>query len=321
MGDKFDLRQWAEELYKPARKPKAYRKIVTAGILDVMCMDLVDIQAYREENDNMGYLLMALDAFSRKLWAIPLASKKPDVTWKAFQTILDEGAEPNKIWTDQGGEFVNALWKKQLKAAGIAVVHTFSDSKSSLVERVNGTIKRWLYKEMAIVNSFRWVDFLPRVVDKYNNSRHRALGMSPNEAFKKENEVALWEHQYGDVAAAPIAPEPDLKVGDTVRVSKVKGKFHRAFDIGWSMEVFKVARINRRRAPALFYLVDGLGEDVEGGFYREELQKVKQPDLTLIDKVIKFRQLKGKEKEAFVSWRGYPAKFNEWVPAKGLYKV
>lgn len=37
-----------------------------------------------------------------------------------------------------------------------------------------------------------------------------------------------------------------------------------------------------------------------------------------IIKVIKRRKLKGKKSEVFVSWVGWPEKFNSWIPATSI---
>ena len=51
-----------------------------------------------------------------------------------------------------------------------------------------------------------------------------------------------------------------------------------------------------------------------GTFYEKELQKVRKDAdaLYLIDKVLR-RRRRGNKTEYFVSWKGYPSKFNSWV--------
>ena len=65
------------------------------------------------------------------------------------------------------------------------------------------------------------------------------------------------------------------------------------------------------------------GEPIEDFFYEEELSRV-QKDLNAesfqIDKILKTKG-KGKNKKYFVSWKGYPDKFNSWVSADNLKKI
>ena len=54
-------------------------------------------------------------------------------------------------------------------------------------------------------------------------------------------------------------------------------------------------------------------EIIEGIFYEKELQKVfKEDNYYKYDQILKTR-IKNGVKEYFVSWQGYPSKFNSWV--------
>ena len=56
-------------------------------------------------------------------------------------------------------------------------------------------------------------------------------------------------------------------------------------------------------------------------FYNEELQKViKEDDVYEVEKILKSRG-KGKNREVFVKWLGYPAKFNSWIPASEVKDI
>lgn len=61
-----------------------------------------------------------------------------------------------------------------------------------------------------------------------------------------------------------------------------------------------------------------MDEDIDGVFYEEELQKVTNlKNIYDFDKILKTRTVKG-EKQYFISWDGYPEKFNSWVPASSI---
>ena len=60
-------------------------------------------------------------------------------------------------------------------------------------------------------------------------------------------------------------------------------------------------------------LKDYDGEELDGTFYEQELQRViKSDNLYQIERVVRTRKIGGK-KEYFVKWMGYPDKFNSWV--------
>ena len=50
-----------------------------------------------------------------------------------------------------------------------------------------------------IANSTRkYVDILDKLVDRYNNTTHSSIGVSPKEASEKKNDVKVWRYQYGN---------------------------------------------------------------------------------------------------------------------------
>ncbi len=89
--------------------------------------------------------------------------------------------------------------------------------------------------------------------------------------------------------------------------------FEKGYRPNWTEEVFVISSC-LKRTPPVYRIKDLDEEELEGTFYEKELQKVdKGPDaLYIIDKVIKQRK-RGRKTEYFVSWRGYPSKFNSWV--------
>ena len=69
------------------------------------------------------------------------------------------------------------------------------------------------------------------------------------------------------------------------------------------------------------YLVnDYFGGFVRGALYEQEMQKVKYPDIWLVDEILK-DEGKGAKRKLFVSWVGYPKSFNNWIPYSQTQKV
>ena len=99
-----------------------------------------------------------------------------------------------------------------------------------------------------------------------------------------------------------------------MRVSRTKGVFEKGYDAGWSREEFKIAAVLPTNPPT-YQLQDYNGEEIKGSFYEQEMQIVTDPGTFLVDEVLKERG-KGDKKELFVSWLGWPSKFNSWIPAK-----
>jgi len=65
-----------------------------------------------------------------------------------------------------------------------------------------------------------------------------------------------------------------LKVGNLVRISKTKGFLSKEAVQKWTLEMFKIRKVERQNFPITYLLTDLNDEDVLGSFYREELQQV-----------------------------------------------
>lgn len=291
---------FANELHKKVTKVKDFRQVVTAGIDDVWAMDLVDMGTSElKVNKNKRYMLTCIDCFSRYAWAIPMESKSESSSLDAFKTILASGRKPERIWTDQGAEFYNSVWKKFLDSKDIGHYSTYSEVKVSMVERFNRTLKTRMWKYFTEHDTKKWIDILDDLVDDYNTTKHSTIRMTPIEASKEENEKELMEKLYPE----PAVEEPKFKLGEWVRISRQKGVFEKGYTQTWSKAIYKIVRISIQK-PILCYLIDENKEAVEGGFYQNELQKTsqkpeKKPELTNDIPVYDHRFVKTKSKALY----------------------
>ncbi|KAK3735990.1 hypothetical protein QZH41_006322 [Actinostola sp. cb2023] len=138
--------------------------------------------------------------------------------------------------------------------------------------------------------------------------------MKPSQVTKT-NEDLVWYTLYGKTISSPVRFQ--FSVGDQVRISKVKKTFEKGYTPNWSVEIFTVSE-RLPRKPPVYRLKDQQGEPLEGVFYGQEIQKVeKEDDVYQIESVVKKRKRKGKL-EYLVKWKGYPDKFNSWVPARDM---
>jgi hypothetical protein len=58
----------ANEVYKPVRKPKEYRKVKSYAVNDIWSMDLVFMKNEKDDNDGYQYILYCIDVYSRYAW-------------------------------------------------------------------------------------------------------------------------------------------------------------------------------------------------------------------------------------------------------------
>jgi len=106
------------------------------------------------------------------------------------------------------------------------------------VERFNRTLKERLYRYFTAANTLRFDDALPLLVEGYNATRHRSIGMAPRDVTW-ENEEAVRKRLYEKRLKAK-RPPPKLKVGDRVRLNKIHRTFEKGYLPGWTEEVFVV---------------------------------------------------------------------------------
>ena len=72
-------------------------------------------------------------------------------------------------------------------------------------------------------------------------------------------------------------------------------------------------RVKDWERPIVYELEDAAGEEIEGTYYESELQLIAPPETFVVERVLRTRG-RGRRRERFVKWRGYPDSFNSWVP-------
>ena len=131
--------------------------------------------------------------------------------------------------------------------------------------------------------------------------------MTLNEASRKENVNKVWRNLYPELGSKTLSPK--FSIGDNGRITKKKKIFDKGYIERWKEEVFKISKI-QLTIPVTYKVTDYNGEEIQGSFYEQELQKTKQ-DIFRIEKII--RQQGNK---SLVKWLGYNDSFNSWVDNK-----
>ena len=250
------------------------------------------MQAFSKFNRGVKYLLAVIDIFSKYGWLVPLKSKTGKAVANALTEIFAE-RKPTKMWVDKGKEFYN----KDVQGL-IELYSTENEEKSCVVERWNRTMKEKMWKYFTANSTRVYIDVLDKLVQQHNSTKHASIKMTPTEASKKKNENSVWRNLYGSMTQTRA--QPKFSVGDRVRITKKKKTFEKGYTSRWTEEVFTVSQI-QHTTPVTYKITDYNGEEIQGTFYEQELQKTNQ-EVYRIEKVIK----KGK-------WKGYPESFNSWV--------
>jgi hypothetical protein len=313
------LKDLAKELHKPVRRNFIRRKVSFQYLDQVWAADLVDMSEWAHWNKGYKWMLNCVDGFSRYAFSEPMKDKTAQSTFDAFERIIESsGRKPDYIWCDQGKEFINSLFANDGYSKDKGTMYfVHNEGKACIVERFNRTLKTMSWKRAYELNTKDWHKMLPFLIDEYNHKIHSTLKMSPADACKKKNfqKVLL---QVNHVILKP--PKVDnrivkFEINEVVRISKIKKTFSKGYEPGWTIEQFKISSIikpNDLSQPIVYSLEDENGEKIDGSFYAEELQKVKNPGIYLIDKTLKKRKYKGKT-QYLVSYIGFDSSNNSWV--------
>jgi hypothetical protein len=292
------------ELHKPARKNFTRRRFYTKGIDDVWQIDLVEMKPYSQNNTGHKYILTVIDVLSKFAWAVPVRDKKAQSVTAAMRKVLQDSAprRPANIQSDLGREFYNKKFQSLMEEYEINHYSTYTHLKATIVERLNRTLKTWMWKRFSEQGNYKWLKLLPELVDRYNSKVHRTIKMRPK-SVRKTHEKKL----VSLLNARTVVTKPKFSVNDVVRISKYKTIFEKGFTPAWSTELFVVDRV-RNTDPPVYHLRDESGEVIKGTFYESEMQKTKYPGIYLVEKVIR-----RKGNKSLVKWLGLSSQHNSWI--------
>ncbi|XP_011707943.1 PREDICTED: uncharacterized protein LOC105462790 [Wasmannia auropunctata] len=161
-----------------------------------------------------------------------------------------------------------------------------------------------MWKQFTLNGNYKWIDLLSRLVSEYNARKHRTIGMRPIDVTPTIADKLLTTVYNNYVK---IAAPARFKVGESVRVSKFKTTFEKGYTPNWTTEVFKIIKVQKTN-PATYLLEDYRGKPVTGGFYEYELHRVANPNVYLVEKVLRKRG-----DDVYVKWLGFDNSHNSWI--------
>ena len=238
LGFGIENKQLDDEPHKPIIKKFKRRQVYSSFKDNIWSVDLADMQLISKFNKGTKYLLCVFDLFSKYTWVVPLKDKKGASIVNAFQKILKR--KPNKIWVDHDSEFYNNFFKKFSKNNDIEMYSTHNEGKSVVAKRFIRTLKNKIYKHMTTIGKNVYFNVLDDIVDKYNNTYHRAIKMKPKD---------VTDDSFAECSEEFNKKDPRFKIGDNVRISKYKNTFANDYT-----------------------------PEIVGSFYEKELQKTDQKE-------------------------------------------
>lgn len=314
-----DVKKWLRKqdtytLFKQNKNKFPRLPILVNKIDEQWQIDLMDMSWVSQYNDGYRYLLNVIDCFSRFAWSRAIRKKTGIEVVQALDAIFsDSNRVPEKLQSDQGKEFANSDFKTLMRQKKIN--HFFATDgtiKCAIVERFNGTIRARIYRYLHHANTGKFIDVLDEIIQSYNESFHRTIGMSPVEVNDENSSLVLKNirktHPKSKINYKPFT------VGSKVRIRREKGIFEKGSKRNFKLEIFTISKHKRTPQGWVYWLEDYAGERITSVFYHNELVPAIEPSLYQIEKILKTRiNPKTKNKEYFVKWKDYPSKFNQWV--------
>ena len=151
---------------------------------EIWCLDLAFMDKLSEFNNGVKYLLICGDVFSRFVRVQLMKSKYSTDAVAAFKKLLWKNNMPQKVWVDQGTEFVGEFWKfcgqKQFK------IHSrWSETKAAVAERAIRSLKKIIYRFME-ENGHRYLLKMSSFLNTMNSRVNRSTGKAPKEVKNKD---------------------------------------------------------------------------------------------------------------------------------------
>ena len=305
----------AEELHKPIRKKFKKRFVFVKKANDIWAADLIDLRSHANVNGGMKYILMVIDCFSKYGYAVPIKYKTGAEVTEAFESLFEKET-PKFLWVDRGSEFYNSDLKGLLKKYDIKMYSTHNAEKVSVVERWNRTIKTKLWKYFSANGTYKYIDILQPLIDKYNRTKHRSTGYTPIEAKKAVNHDKVFKNLFQKKAISR-STLPKFKVGDQVRIILKKKIFDKGYTSNWTNKLYSVAEV-LKTLPVTYKIKDDSGI-LAKTYYEPELQKSDQ-EVFHVEKILRWKVINGK-KFGRVKWVGYDSSYNSWEPEENIKHV
>jgi transposase InsO family protein len=247
-GHKVTMKQVRDAIKKHVsyqlhkKQPKKIQSHMVAFTPDqIWQLDLLDMHNYGQQNKGNKWILLGIDVFTRRAFALPMKNKTSEEVLSAFKRIIQEQErQPEKLITDNGSEFINKDFQNFLREKQI--LHETNEPQYhptlGMIDRLSRTIKEKIYKTFTNNNTTDWVDSLDNIMDSYNSAPHASIGnIAPADALKHTDDIREMNIQRN------VQSDHGFKAGMLVRKRLVKSIFTKGYKQAWGKDTFRIKDI------------------------------------------------------------------------------
>ena len=234
----FLERQETKQVKKGYRSFNSY---VAKHKLEEIQIDIADFTLSASVNDGFRYCFVAIDVFTKFCHAVPIKNKERDESVRAMKEVLQRIGTPQQIFRDQEGAWSTPEWEELMRQHNIHDM--ISSTPPPFAERMVQTVKNMVNDQrrgLGIAEQ-NWIEILPRILKKYNNTEHSTTKATPNNATRNDHQIDV--HFNIKAKAQFMRRYPPLNVGDDVRKYIKPDMTKKGYKPSWSGDVFKVLSI------------------------------------------------------------------------------
>ena len=140
-----------------------------------------------------------------------------------------------------------------------------------------------MWKQFSIQGNYKWIGILLKLVDNYNTVI-RIIALSKCTVTNQE----ILYHDIGYIVLERIA-KTKFKIGDKIRISKIKGILEMRHTANRSAEIFTIDKVISCNQQ-YYHLKDSNGDKIKIIFYKYEMLKTKYPDVYLVEKMLRKKE-------------------------------
>jgi hypothetical protein len=246
---KKDVQDWKRKNYAPLRAHRGLNSYVAKEPREEYQMDIMFLKDLEKEIKTEAPLyeaaLLMVDIFTKYCWAEPIIGKDTKYVKKAITECMDKmGGKPKMIYHDAETTFTGDPLQQWLVKKKIKPITTLTHAP--VAERTIRTIKNLLYPRVRHFKSPWWRE-LPKVLDIYNNDKHRSTGFTPNDARNPEN-------------------QDDVRLN--LDINRKRGRRYDPIEKGDRVRVVRKKEINEKENKPPFYdgtwKVEGVENKIKG---------------------------------------------------------